>query len=469
LTDRLRNVKSVVTESAFFRKGESVNRDEAKKICDKVLSYSSAQETEVIMQSGSSALTRFANNQIEQNVNETGVSLSVRTVFGKKVGRASTNMLDEKSLKKMVGAAQILARVQPDDEELLPMPQAQRYTELKNYVEATADFGPKERAEALKSLISRCRKEKNLTASGIFSNEDRLLALANSRGLFACDRMTEAVFSATVMTDDSAGWAEETNKDVREIDFEGVGNIAIEKAVSSKKPAAIKPGEYTVILEPSAAGDLLIFLGWLAFGALAYQEGRSFLSGKLGQKVFGENITIEDDVYHDMASGLPFDFEGMPRQRVALIEKGVAKNVVHSRRTAKKAKTETTGHGLPEPNTSGPIPLNLALAAGNSTLEEMIKSTEKGILVTQFHYTNTVNPMKLILTGMTRNGTFLIENGKVNGAVKNLRFTESLEKVLSNVEMLGKELVKTRGFFGGGLVTPAMKVRNFTFSSATEF
>jgi predicted Zn-dependent protease len=465
----LQNVTSAVTESPIFRKGESVNRDEAKQICDKVLSYSSTDETEVIIQSGSSALTRFANNQIEQNVNETGASLSVRTVFGKKVGRASTNMLDEKSLRRMVEAAEILARVQPDDEELLPMPQVQRYTELKNYVEATSQFGPKERAQALESLILRCRKERNLTASGIFSTESRVLALANSKGLFACDRMTESVFSATVMTEDSAGWAEETSKDVREIDVEKVSGVAIEKAVSSRKPVSIKPGEYTVILEPSAAGDLLIFLGWLAFGALAYQEGRSFLSGKLGQKVFGENITIEDNVFHDMASGLPFDFEGMPRQRVSLIEKGVAKNVVHSRRTAKKAGTQTTGHGLPEPNTSGPIPLNLALAPGNSTLEEMVKSTEKGILVTQFHYTNPVNPMKLILTGMTRNGTFLIEKGKVNGAVKNLRFTESLEKVLSNVEMLGKELVKTRGFFGGGLVTPAMKVRNFTFSSATEF
>lgn len=446
-----------------------MERERAFRVCERALSFASADEAEVMVQSGSSALTRFANNCIEQNVNERGYGISVRTVFGKKVGRASTNTLDDDSLKKAVRASELLAKYQKDDEELLPMPGPQEYSELPNFVEATAGFSPTNRAEAIADLVNRCRSQKGLTTAGIFSNEAQYMALANSKGLFAYEGMTSAVFSATVMTDDSAGWAEDNNKDVGKIDLASVADTAMDKAIKSREPVAVEPGEYTVVLEPAAVGNLLIFLGYLAFGALAYQEGRSFLSGKLGEKLFGENITIEDNVHHELSAGLPFDFEGMPRRSVSLIENGVAKNVVHDRKTAAKAGAETTGHGLPVPNTSGPIPLNMVMLPGEATLEEMLASTKKGILVTQFHYANTVNPMKLVVTGMTRNGTFLIEDGKVARPIKNLRMTESLEKILNNVEMIGKDLVKRRGFFGGGLVVPALKVNNFTFSSGTEF
>jgi PmbA protein len=446
-----------------------MERDRAREICERALSFVSADEAEVILDGGSSALTRFANNRIEQNVNETGYSISVRAVFGRKVGRASTNNFDDASLRKAVESAELIARFQKDDEELLPLPGPQKYREIENFVQATADFSPTDRAEAIRDLVYRCRAEADLTTAGIFSNESQYLALANSKGLFAYDRMTSTVFSATVITEDSAGWAEDNNKDVKAIDIKGVADTAVNKALGSREPVAVEPGEYTVILEPAAAGNLLIFLGWLAFGALAYQEGRSFLSGKLGKKVFGDNITLVDDVYHELSGGLPFDFEGMPRQKVVLVENGVAKAVVHDRKTAKKEGTETTGHGLPVPNTSGPIPLNIVMQTGDASVEDMISSTKKGILVTQFHYANTVNPMKLTVTGMTRNGTFLIEDGKVTKAVKNMRMTESLEKILNNVEMTGKDAIKCRGFFGGGLVVPALKVNNFTFSSGTDF
>ncbi len=446
-----------------------MEKDRVKEICERALSFASADEAEVMLQGGSSALTRFANNRIEQNVNETGYGISVRTVFGKKVGRASTNSFDGESLRKAVESAELIAKFQKDDEELLPLPGPQEYREIENFVEATAKFSPTDRAEAIADLVNRCRSEGNLTTAGIFSNESMCIALANSKGLFAYDRMTSAVFSATVMTDDSAGWAEDNNKDVGAIDIKGVADTAVDKAVKSREPVTVEPGEYTVILEPAAAGNLLIFLGWLAFGALACQEGRSFLSGKLGKKVFGDNITLVDDVYDKLSGGLPFDFEGMPRERVVLIENGISKAVVHDRKTAKKEGVQTTGHGLPVPNTSGPIPLNIVMQTGDASVEEMISSTKKGILVTQFHYTNTVNPMKLTVTGMTRNGTFLIEDGKVTKAVRNMRMTESLEKVLGNVEMIGKDAVKRSGFFGGGLVVPALKVNNFTFSSGTDF
>jgi predicted Zn-dependent protease len=446
-----------------------MERDRAREICERGLSFASADEAEVLLQGGSSALTRFANNRIEQNVNETGYGISVRAVFGKKVGRASTNNFDDESLKKAVESAELIARYQKDDEELLPMPGPQEYREIANFVEATAGFSPTDRAEAITDLINHCRSEAGLTTAGIFSNESQYLALANSKGLFAYDCMTSAVFSATVMTDDSAGWAEDNNKYVTKIDLKNVAGTAIDKALKSREPVAVEPGEYTVVLEPAASANLLIFLGWFAFGALVYQEGRSFLSGKLGKKVFGDNINISDNVFHELSSGLPFDFTGMPRRKVTLVENGVAKAIVHDRRTAKKDGVETTGHGLPLPNTSGPIPLNIVFQPGEASLEDMIASTKKGILVTQFHYANTVNPMKLVVTGMTRNGTFLIEDGKVTKAVKNMRMTESLEKILNNVEMIGKDAVKRRGFFGGGLVVPALKVNNFTFSSSTDF
>jgi len=446
-----------------------MNSDKAREISERALSFTSADEAEVILQGGASSLTRFANNKIEQNVNESGYSISVRTAFGKKVGRASTNNFDDASLKKAVESAEIIAKFQKEDETLLALPEPQEYGKIDNYVEATAAFSPTDRADAVAGLINRCRTESGLTTAGIFSDEAQYLALANSKGLFAYDRMTSAVFSGTVMTDDSAGWAEDNNKDVSKIDLEGVAETAIDKALKSREPVAIEPGEYTVVLEPAASANLVIFLGWLAFGGLAYQEGRSFLSGKLGEKVFGDNINIDDDVYHELSGGLPFDFEGIPRRKVALVENGVAKSVVHDRKTALKEGVESTGHGLPVPNTSGPIPLNVVFQPGGVSKEEMIASTKKGVLVTQFHYTNTVNPMKLMVTGMTRNGTFLIEDGKVTKPVKNMRMTESLVKILNNVDMIGKDLLKCRGFFGGGLVVPSLKVNNFTFSSGTDF
>jgi predicted Zn-dependent protease len=206
------------------------------------------------------------------------------------------------------------------------------------------------------------------------------------------------------------------------------------------------------------------------FGALAYQEGRSFLSGKLGKKFMGENINISDDIYHPMVRGMPFDFEGMPKKKVSLIEKGVARGVVYDRLTAKKGKTHSTGHGLPQPNSHGPLPGALILHPADSSVAEMIASTKKGLLVSEFHYTNVLDPLKLIITGMTRNGVYLIENGVITKSVKNMRFTESVLAALSNVELISRDAELQKGIFGGGgFVAPALKINNFNFSSETKF
>lgn len=250
-----------------------------------------------------------------------------------------------------------------------------------------------------------------------------------------------------------------------------IGRIAVDKAIQSKNPTSIDPGAYTVILEEDAVATMMFFLGYLGFSALAVQEGRSFMSGHVGEKVTGDNITIWDDGFDPRGVILPFDFEGVPKQKVMLIENGVAKNAVYDTATAaREPGKKSTGHGLPAPNTMGPLPINLIMKPGSVSKEEMIASTEKGIWVTRFHYVNPVHPVKAILTGMTRDGTFLIENGKITRPLKNLRFTQSILEAFANAEMFSRELKMIKMGFGNfASCAPAVKIKDFTFTGATEF
>jgi PmbA protein len=247
-----------------------------------------------------------------------------------------------------------------------------------------------------------------------------------------------------------------------------VAEIAVRKAIAAQNPEAIEPGEYTVILEPAAVADMLMFLGFLGFSALAAQEGRSFMCGQIGSRVMGDNITIWDDGLDPAGLPMPFDFEGVPKEKVVLIDRGIASGFVHDSATASQEDRLSTGHALPAPNTYGPMPINLFMAPGDSTLDEMISSTERGILVTRFHYTNPVHPVKVIITGMTRDGTFLVENGRVTRPVRNLRFTDSVPRAFSEVLSMSRERKLQAGYFGGALV-PSMKVGRFAFTGATEF
>lgn len=446
-----------------------MERDAVKAILEEALSYSAADEAEIIFNEEGGGLTRFSNNQIEQNINTHNHTLSIRSISNKRVGRAWTNILDKDSIKKMVKTSEDLGRVQRQDKGLMALPGPQVYRDQANYISATAECGPEERAGIVKDIFERCRKKKSLVAAGIVSTTKETLAIANTNGLFAYDSKTDSTLRLTLMTDKSSGFCQDINKDVRRLDIDRVVDVAMEKVLAGRRPREISQGAYTVILEPQAVADLIIPLSHLAFGGLAYVEGRSFLSGKLGRQVFGKEINLSDDAYHELSVGLPFDFEGMPRERVILIENGRACHVVHSRKTAKKTKVKATGHGLPEPNTTGPIPLNPVLSPGKESLDEMIASTDKGILVTQFHYTNAVNPMELVLTGMTRNGTFMIENGKIVYPVKNMRFTDSLVRIFNQVEAVGRDLLRIGGFFSGSAIVPALKINSLNFSSTTSF
>jgi PmbA protein len=259
--------------------------------------------------------------------------------------------------------------------------------------------------------------------------------------------------------------------DVSMLDPEVVGQVAVDKALRGRDPIDIEPGAYTVILEEDAMADMLFSLGYLGLGALAVQEGRSFMNDRFGERITGENVTIWDDGHDSRGLINPFDYEGVPKQRVVLIENGVAKGVVYDSFTAGREEGKlSTGHSLPAPNTFGPLPTNLFMAPGEATKEEMLASTKRGIWVTRFHYTNPVHRLKTVLTGMTRDGTFLIENGQITRPLKNLRFTQSILEAFSRVEMLGSELELTR--LGGGnfaACAPAARIREFQFTGTTEF
>jgi predicted Zn-dependent protease len=354
------------------------------------------------------------------------------------------------------------------------LPERKEIPLINTFFPGTAEYSPGQRAEDVKLVVERAKKD-NLSAFGAYSNGTVELGVANSLGIEAYTIFTDAFLNVIMMSDGASGYANFVSRDIEDIDVRKTAEEAIEKCLKSKNPLEIEPGEYEVILEGYAVSDLLLFLGHLGFSALAVQEGRSFMCNKLGQRIMGENITIGDDGLSLESFAIPFDFEGLPKQKVILIEKGIARNVVYDSYAAGKEGKNSTGHALPSPNTCGPMPLNLFLKNGEATKEEMISSTKRGILVTRFHYTNVVEPMKTIITGMTRNGTFLIEEGKIKHPVKNLRFTESILKVLSKVSMISKKrkLVSEGTIyerrFATGSVVPTIRVDKFNFTGVTQF
>jgi predicted Zn-dependent protease len=435
-------------------------------LAERIIKLSEADETEVEIHIGSDALTRFANNTIHQNVAEQTLGISVRAVVDGRTARSSTNKTDDESLRRVVASAAQLAHNQPKNPDLLPMLPRQKYQKVARFSGATSAANPQMRARAVTKVCRMADKAKQ-TAAGIFSSGAVHSVLANSKGLFARYEQTRAEFSVTILEENSSGWAKSTSYDIREIDPESLAESASRKAANSRNPRELEPGHYTAILEPAAVLDLVGFL-FYDFAGTAVRDKRSCLTGRLGKKLFGENITLWDDVYHPLQLGHPFDGEGVPRQKVLLIDSGVPKNLVYSRATAKKMKTKPTGHGFALPNEHGEAPMNLVWGGGDKTVGEMVASTERGVLVTRLWYIREVDPYNKILTGMTRDGTFLVENGRVTGGIRNFRFNQSVIDMLSNVEMLGPA-VRSSGEESFDMVVPAMKVRNFHFSEVTKF
>ena len=460
-----------------------LTREQAGDIFERVRKLSSADEVEVLFSGGRFALTRFANNTIHQNVAEENHVVSVRTVFGSRTARASTNKFDDESLREVVRSSENLARVQHPDADLLPMPDAQEAgagaeSIPSRHFAQTAAITPEIRAEGVKKIVGVADKHK-LTTAGVFSSGESFEGVFNSRGLSAWHRQTSAEVSVTMLGADSSGWQKANSPDAANLDPLRLAEIAAKKAGDSAHPREIPAGKYTVILEPAAVLDIVGFMFW-DYSGMAILDQRSFLTGRIGNKLFGDNVTIWDDVAHPLQAGSPFDGEGMLRQRVGLVEKGVVKRVVYARATAERMKRSefkdsvgpiaATGHGFPLPNEIGEMPLNIVFAAPNDpkTIEQMIASTERGILVTRFWYIREVEPFEKMLTGMTRDGTFYVENGRVRGGVRNFRFNESLIHMLSNVEEMSQP-ARSAGEESFDMVVPAMKVREFNFTEVTKF
>ena len=466
-----------------------LTKEQAGDIFDRIRRLSSADEVEIMVSGGRFALTRFANNTIHQNVAEENHVVSVRVVFGGRTARATTNKFDDESLRQVVKSSEALANVQHPDPDLLPMPDSEeasanpggsyRATPIPSrHFEQTAAITPEIRAEGVRKIVGIADKHK-LTTAGVYSSGDSVEGIFNSRGLSRWHTQTSAEVSVTMLGADSSGWQKANSPDVRNLNPLSLAEIAAQKALDSAHPREIVAGKYTVILEPAAVLDIVGFMFW-DYSGMAILDQRSFLTGRIGTKLFGENITIWDDVSHPLQAGSPFDGEGVARQRVALVVNGVVERVVYARATAERMKRSeykdkvgpiaATGHGFSLPNEIGEMPLNIVFApAGDpQTVEQMIASTERGILVTRLWYIREVEPFEKMLTGMTRDGTFLIENGRVQGGVRNFRFNESLIHMLSNIEAMSRP-VRSCGEESFDMVVPAMKVRDFNFTEVTKF
>jgi PmbA protein len=468
-----------------------LTQSQAADIFSRIKKHSTGDDIECLFYGGRSALTRFANNTIHQNVAEENYGVSVRTVFGGRTARATTNRFDDQSLRDVVKASEDLARVQEPDADLLPMPDAgedpvrlrsgqvcaTQAVPSRHFAE-TAAVTPEQRAEGVGKIVSIAQKHK-LTTAGIFSSAESIEGIFNSRGLSNWHTQTSAEISITMLAPDSSGWQKSNSPNVANLNPQALAEIAARKAVQSAGPREIAAGKYIVILEPAAVLDITGFM-FFDFGGLALLDQRSFLNNRIGKNLFGENISIWDDVAHPLQSGPSFDGEGLGRQKVHLVENGVVKQLVYARASAEKMRKseyadkvgpiEPTGHGFPIPNEMGEGPMNIVFEPPRDpkTVDQMIASTERGILVTRLWYIREVDPYEKILTGMTRDGTFLVENGKLVCGVRNFRFNQSLIEMLSNVEQMSTP-VRTSGEESFDMVVPAMKVRDFNFTEVTKF
>jgi PmbA protein len=438
-------------------------------LAERVLGFAekeSPTEVEVMAMADDASLTRFANSEIHQNVAESNVQVNLRFVVGKRVGVASTNRSDDEGLRRLAERAAAIARnsEELDDWGGLPQPTAVREVP-DGFAAATADASPELRADGVRAVIAAADAA-GVVSYGSFSTATEMLGIANSNGVRAAQRRTVSQLLTVAMAPDGgSGYAESAAVDVTSIDAAEVGRQAAEKARATGNPIAVDPGEWPVVLEEYAVVDILSMLGYMGFSALAVQEERSF--SEPGRRVGSELVSIVDDGHDPATLPMAFDYEGVAKERVSLIDHGVCRDVVFDAQTAARAGRASTGHGLPAPNPYGPFPLNMTMAAGDTPRDELVRGLDRGLLVTRFHYTNPVHPKLAIVTGMTRDGTFYVENGEIKGPVRNLRFTQSYLEALAATSAVSRERRTLKGDFGGVHV-PAIRVDSWNFTGATE-
>ncbi len=454
-----------------------VTHEELERLADTLFEKTEADELEIVVTSDNSALTRYANSRIHQNIGRMDNGLSIRAIFGKRIGSASTNSLSEDLALRALKRAETIAKHQREDPHFRGLPEKAEGGKEKSssYVPSTANFTPEERADAVKKIIDHASRKGVDRVYGSFQNSEQGLFVANTNGIRKMEKITKACLTVTAIADwdndRGFGWGEACSPDVNRIDPVAVAEVAVEKGLNNIDMSSVEPGEYTVVLEPLAVKSLLIYMGFMGFSSRAVQEQRSFLNGKFGKRIMHEEVNIRDDVGHEEMVGTTFDFEGVPKQRVDIIRDGVVNEVVYDSYTAGREEgKKSTGHALPMPNPSSPITMNLILDKGDMSTEEMVETTDKGILVTRFNYCGVVHPVKSILTGLTRDGTWLIEDGEVSKPLKNLRFTQNLTEAFSQLEGIGKEQkLFSFDYYPVFVLCPALKITNFNFTGGTEF
>jgi predicted Zn-dependent protease len=427
-------------------------KEEAKQILDKALSYSKAETCEININGSNSGNIRYARNTVSTAGYQNNQNMAIQSSFGKRVGVATVDEFTDEAIAKAVKISEDLAKLAPENPEFMPPQGPQTYQESKAYFKSTADIKPEYRAEVAAASIKPARA-KDVTAAGFLNDSAGFSAMANSEGLFAYNQSTSLNFTVTMRTNDGtgSGWVTRDVNDVNNFDGAAASQIAIDKALQSREAKAIEPGKYTVILEPAASEQLLNNM-FGAFNARTADEGRSFMSkegggAKLGEKIVDERINIYSDPLDPRVPASTWDGDGTPLKRMDWLKGGVVKNLFYSRFWAKEKGVEPV-----------PFPPNGIMEGGDASLEDMIKSTKKGILVTRLWYIRNVDPQTLLYTGLTRDGTFYIEDGKIKHPIKNFRFNESPIIMLNNLETLGQQ-VRING---------SLKIRDFTFTSLSD-
>ncbi|MGO4260875.1 TldD/PmbA family protein [Lysobacter sp. TAB13] len=435
---------------------------QSKAILDKVIALSKADECTASLTGSIEGNVRFALNNISTSGIVSDVNLAVQVAFGKRVGTATINEFDDAALERVVRRAEDLARLAPENPEFIPAIDKQTYKSSPTFSAATAAITPDYRAKVAADAIAPCRENK-LTAAGFLEDGQSFVAIANSKGNFGYQTSTGFNYTCTVRTDDGrgSGWVGRNLQDSTDFKGEADVRVAMRKATESAEAKALEPGKYTVILEPHAAAGLISFMMGF-FDARQADEGRSFLSkkgggNKLGELVYDSRVNISADPWDSRAPVLPWDQDGLPREKMAIIENGKVASLNYSRYWAQKQGKKAVG-----------APGNLLMAGGDKSTAELIKGTQKGILVTRTWYIRMVDPQTVLLTGLTRDGTFYIENGVIKHPVKNFRFNESPVIMLNNIEELGRPVRVAGDESSFVMMIPPMKLRDFTFTSLSD-
>lgn len=443
-----------------------MNRHEREELAQHVLAYSDADQTEVLIATEDAAWSRFTHNAIHQNLAYANASASIRTIVDHRTGVAATNVLDADALHDAVRRATAMARLAPRDPAQPLLPAHAAYSPAEGAFSAsTADATPHQRAELCKALFESA-SSRDYWCAGFTRTMQSGISVVNSQGARASFDGTDAAINVKMNGPDSTGYAEAYTTDVSRLDASELGERSAKKAAASKSPRAARPGYWTVILEPAAFGEFFSCITG-HFSAQSVDEGSSFLCDSLDRKCAGSNVTIWDDYAHPLAPGMPFDFEGAPTQRIALVKDGVAAAFVTDSYWAAKLARPNTGHALPAPNTFGPMPRNTVIEPGTKSVEQLIAETERGLLVTRFWYLRPVDERRTIITGMTRDGTFMIEDGQLTHGVHNLRFNQSVLEALSACEFSNTQ--HRTASYHYSTVVPAVKIERFNFSSETDF